>query len=75
MYIDDLFKGSVTSADINLAYEIINARYGVKELRTIISTERSMQNIIGIDEALGSRIYQRSKNFIIQTPKQNWRLK
>ena len=75
LYIDDLFKGPVSSADINLAYEIINARYGVKELRTIISTERSMQDIIGIDEALGSRIYQRSKNFIIQTPKQNWRLK
>lgn len=75
LYIDDLFKGSVTSADVNLAYEIINARYAVRELRTIVSTERSIDDIIRIDEALGGRIFERSRDYMINAPNQNWRLR
>ena len=75
LYLDDFLKGSVSAADINLAYEIINARYSVRRLRTIISTERSMDAIIKIDEALGSRIYERCKGFVLTAPKRNWRLR
>lgn len=75
LYIDDFLKGSVTEADINLAYELINYRYAGKK-RTIISGERSIDEIIELDEALGSRIYERSRRYHFETPKgANWRLK
>ncbi len=75
LYIDDFLKGTVTEADINLAYELINYRYAGKK-RTIISGERSIDEIIELDEALGSRIYERSRRYHFETPKgANWRLK
>lgn len=74
LYIDDFLKGNVTAADINLAFEILNARYNSKRTITIISTERTIEDIIGIDEAIGSRIYERSKGYYIKTPAENWRL-
>ena len=65
LYIDDLFKmgkdkdGNVqppTVADINIAFEILNYRYNNKELVTIISSERTITDILEIDEAIGGRI-------------------
>ena len=61
LYIDDLFKGGVTQADINLAFEILNHRYMREDLLTIISTEKSIEAILKLDEAVGSRIYERAK--------------
>ena len=80
LYIDDLFKTKKkippTDADIMLAFEIINSRYNNKDLLTIISTERSIDDIIQYDEALGSRIYHRSKNYCVSlVGDPNWRLK
>lgn len=75
LYIDDFLKGGCNDADIRLAFEIINARYNDTRLRTIISTEASIETIIGIDEAMGSRIKERSKGFVCRAPKENWRLK
>jgi DNA replication protein DnaC len=69
LYIDDLFKtgrnpdGSEpkpTSADINLAFEIINHRYCKKGLITIFSSEMEMADIINIDEATGGRICEKA---------------
>lgn len=65
MYIDDLFKvgraadgtSNPTGADVSLAFEIINYRY-VNHLPTIVSTEKSPQELVGIDEATGSRIIE-----------------
>lgn len=75
LYIDDFLKGTVTDADINLAYELINYRYN-ERLRTVISGERSIQDILSLDEATGSRIFELAKGYVIQTPKNaNWRLK
>lgn len=65
LYIDDFFKapnGNPTAADINLAYELINYRYNNSNLITIISSERSINEIMKIDLAVGSRIYERTKN-------------
>ena len=68
LYIDDFFKqgkdkyGTVpqpTSAEIALAYEILNYRYLNKKYITIISSERTLSDILNIDEATGGRIYER----------------
>ena len=66
LYIDDLFKtgkdskGKLlfpTSQEVNIAYEIINARYANKKT-TIFSSELILREIFDIDEAIGSRIYE-----------------
>ena len=77
LYIDDFFKSkNVTDADINLAFELLNYRYNDSKLRTIISSEKSIEDILSYDEAVGSRIYERCKNgFYIDAPDENWRLK
>ena len=75
LYIDDFLKGGNTDADIRLAFEILNSRYADSRLRTIISSELSLFTILNIDEALGGRIYERSKGFCLQAPGENWRLK
>lgn len=79
LYIDDLFKTgkgqAPTVADVNLAFEILNSRYNDTRKLTIISTERSMDELLDIDEALGSRIYERSKGYRLDfSQKSNWRL-
>lgn len=74
LYIDDFLKGGATDADLKLAFELLNARYNVKGLRTIISSEMSLGEITRTDEALGGRIYERSKGFAIESPAENWRL-
>ena len=75
LYIDDLFKtgkdpktGTMQKpsvADINYAFEIINYRYNNPSLLTIISSELSEDELLDIDEAVGGRIYERSKAFTI----------
>lgn len=80
LYLDDFFKGKQgerpTAADCNLAFELLNARYADPDKLTIISTELPIEKILNIDEAIGSRIYERSKgHYVDLTDKQNWRLK
>lgn len=65
LYIDDFFKTGgkrpPTVMDANLAFEIINARYNARDLITIVSSERSLDELMRIDEATASRIYERTK--------------
>ena len=80
LYIDDLFKTGKgqepTVGDVNLAFEILNARYNDSEKITIISTERSIEELLDIDEAVGSRIYERSKGkYLDLRGRENWRLR
>ena len=75
LYIDDFLKGGHTEADIRLAFEILNSRYNDSQLRTIISSELTLFEILGIDEAVGGRIYERSKGYVLEAPRENWRLK
>ena len=87
LYIDDFFKiikdgyGKEllpTAADIKLAYEIINYRYQHHELITIISSERYIGEIEGIDSAVGSRIYEMTKDNaynISRDKKRNYRIR
>ena len=82
LYIDDFWKAKrvdgavrVTDGDVNLAFEILNFRYNDRKLRTIISTELTLDEIIGIDEATGGRIYERARGFVKAAPADNWRLR
>lgn len=69
LYIDDFLKGSVTPADVNLAFALINARYNARGKRTIISSELTVSDISKYDEAVASRIYERAKGFILHAPR------
>lgn len=68
LYIDDLFKtgsgASPTSGDVNLAFEILNARY-VRHLPTVISSEKTLREILDVDEAIGGRIYECARGFCL----------
>ena len=77
LYIDDFLKcrGAPSDSDINIAFELLNARYNNTKLTTIISTERSISEILGLDEALGSRIVERCKGYCIKAASENWRLR
>lgn len=79
LYIDDLFKtergGKISQGDINLAFELLNYRYCNKRLTTVISSELTMNEILSIDEAVGSRICERCGEYCIELEgKKNWRM-
>lgn len=78
LYIDDLFKtgrgedGRVkrpSGADITTAFELLNYRYNNPELLTVISSEWTDSELLDIDEAVGSRIYERAKTLSIARDK------
>lgn len=75
LYIDDFFKGKVSEADLNLAFEIINARYNDRKKITIISSERSAGAILSLDEAIGRRIIERARGNCFMSPDADWSLK
>lgn len=60
LYIDDLFKGKVTDADINAIYELIGYRYNNRKT-TIISTEILWDELSKIDGAIAGRINEMCK--------------
>lgn len=79
LYIDDLFKTGKgqqpTTGDVNLAFEILNSRYNDSSKLTVISTERNIEELLSIDEAVGSRIYERCQEFYLSLEgRGNWRL-
>ena len=65
LYIDDLLKGRITESDVNIMYEIVNYRY-MKNLPIIISTEKSLDELLDFDEAISSRIIEMCRGNIIQ---------
>lgn len=78
--IDDLFKTGrgrePTAGDVNLAFELLNSRYNHSGKLTILSTERTVEELLDIDEALGSRVYERSRRFYLNlSGRANWRLR
>lgn len=89
LYIDDLFKpikganGQIlppSYADIRLAMEIINYRYNNPGKITIISGERTIDELLDIDEALAGRISELSKEGgycinLSKDSKKNWRMR
>lgn len=89
LYIDDFFKPVYgedsygnrrilppTTADIKLAFEILNYRY-INKLPTILSSEWGVSELTDMDEATGSRIHERSQGFrmmITRDRSRNYRL-
>jgi DNA replication protein DnaC len=85
LYIDDLFKtardadgrSNPTQAEVQLALEILDYRYN-NHLSTILSTEKSISELMNIDSALGSRIIERCGPHIYNLgnhPDRNFRLR
>ena len=76
LLIDDLFKGKINETDINIMFEIINHRY-INKLPIICSTEYLVEEMLSFDEAIGSRIYEMSKDFIVEIrgKENNYRLR
>jgi DNA replication protein DnaC len=81
LLIDDLFKkqkdkGTVTDSDVKIMFEIVNYRY-VNYLPIIVSSELSVDEILDIDEGLGSRVVQMCKQHLVQVEgmENNYRLK
>lgn len=82
LYIDDFLKvrngESPTNGDINLAFEIINNRLIDKSKITIISSEKTLNEIMEYDEATMSRIYEKTGKYKINIPKdpnKNYRMR
>ena len=81
LYIDDFLKvkrgETPTAADINLAFELLDYR-DRKSLTTIISSEFFINNVVSFDEALGSRIKFRAREYSLEIgrdARKNFRLK
>lgn len=74
LYIDDFLKGGTGDADKRLAFELLNSRYNSRR-PTLISSELSIDAVLDWDEAIGSRIYERAKGYVIHANGQNWRLR
>lgn len=77
LFLDDFLKGQPTEADRKYIYKVINTRY-LKGKPMIISTEKSIKEILMFDEAIGSRIVEMTQNNIITFPRgieNNYRLR
>lgn len=79
LYVDDFWKGNPTNADVDKAFAIINYRYNLDNVITVISSEKTLGEIIDIDEAVGSRIAQATQKKYALTvgrdKRKDWRLK
>lgn len=89
LYIDDLFKEGngvgtddkpFTQTDVRCTFEIINYRYNNPQFVTIISSEKTIPDMVSIDEAFAGRIAERTQaaGYCINLGrdiKKNWRLK
>lgn len=76
LYIDDLFKGTTTERDKSIIFELIDYRYR-NRLKTIISTEYSINSLLKLEEAITGRIMERCGEWKYEAKKdsgKNYRL-
>jgi len=66
LYIDDMWKGRKEATDFQIEqiFAVINYRY-IERLPTLISSEKDIDAMCRIDEAIGSRINEMCRNFRI----------
>lgn len=64
LIVDDLFKGTVTDADLNYIFQIFNQRY-LNQLPFIVSSEKDYKQLIAYDEATASRMLEQAKGNIV----------
>jgi len=65
LYVDDLFKAMPSDADKHIAFELLDARYNDHSKVTILSSERTLDGILDIDEAIGGRILERCGAYVL----------
>jgi DNA replication protein DnaC len=66
LFIDDLFKGRTqpTPFEVSQVYAIINYRY-LNMLPILVTSEKNINQLREIDEAIASRIYEMSSNHTV----------
>lgn len=82
LYIDDFLKvrqgAAPSDGDLNLAFELINARLLLPEAVTVISSEKTLTEAMDYDEATFSRIFQQCGRYqaaITHDRSRNYRLR
>lgn len=82
LYIDDFLKVQAgttpTNADISLAFEIIDSRVYDDDKITVISSEKTLDELMKYDQALMSRVYKKAGKYkinIAEDKNKNQRLK
>lgn len=80
LFLDDLFKGrgKPTDYQFETAWAVLNYRY-LNNLPILVSTERSISDLLDIDEAMGSRIAEVTRDYkaVINGSREemNWRIR
>lgn len=66
LYIDDLYKGRRAPTDWSLEqlFGIVNYRY-LNHKPTLLSCERDIDELCEVDEGIGSRLYEMSRNYTV----------
>lgn len=66
LFIDDLFKGRKTATEFQIEqiFAVVNFRY-LNHKPLLISSEKDIDQLCDIDEALGTRIYEMSKDYTV----------
>lgn len=82
LYIDDFIRDEPSKAEIKLAYRIINSRYMAtlagRQLITLISSQRTLNECLSLDEAIGSRMCEMAGEYVIsisRDEKYNYRMR
>lgn len=76
LFLDEVLK-KYNETDLKYLIEIINYRY-TNSLKTIITSEKLLDELLNIDEATFSRVIEKSEQFCIEIPRdrsKNYRLK
>lgn len=77
LFVDDFMRKAPTETDKAKLFDIVNYRY-LNNKACVFSSENPLFEILSIDEAIGSRIFEKAKNFNIEIEKEfkkNYRLK
>ena len=76
LFLDEVLKKH-NDTDVRYLMEIINYRY-TNDLKTIITSEKLLNELIDIDEATFGRAIEKCEGFMINIPrdrKKDWRLR
>ncbi len=73
LFIDDLFKGKCSDWEVKQVMGVVNYRY-LNNKPLMISSEHDIDKLCDIDEALGTRIYEMSKDYTVMIKGDRWKL-
>ncbi|WP_205180158.1 ATP-binding protein [Siminovitchia thermophila] len=65
LLIDDLFKRGATDFEVKTMYSIVNYRY-LNHKPIMVSSEFLVDDLLEVDEALGSRIVEMTKDYLVE---------